>query len=426
MDKVKRTSWLLIASCAFVFMMSIAIKWVYNSSLISIRAEYGLTYSQTRIGSAIYYVSYAVFQVLLAIFIKKINIKKVFFISIILSSVTYTLLAFVGNLWVLWSVMAINGALQAPHWSGCIYFIAKYMRKEYVGKANAFLAITNPLGTALSAGVVALFVYFNAWKLSFVVFGVGMILSAFLFKYAELQAEKHLGAVEVKRRPTAGANAGVSYSKKEKRSFLLIVLYVAFCSMIATGVGNAVKSSLSDLLFDVHNLNESLSILITIFLPLLAAAFKIFAFKLCDRQNGDVAKVNLWLACGGVLFVGGLSLTFANSLVACIILPVFAYSVILSIASIFGSYFSLRMRDKFNPGATSAITNAFGSVGTGCMPYLSALFLDIGGLKGYRLNFLFLFALMVTVTGLIFILHLTKKKNPLMKDLFKYKRKSKR
>ncbi len=424
MDKIKRTSWLLIISCVIAFTMSIAIKWVYNSSLISIREEYGLTYSQTRIGTVVYYVSYAIFQVLLAIFIKKINLKKVFVVSIVLSALSYILLAFVGNLWVLWSVMAINGALQAPHWSGCVYFIARYIKREYLGKANVLLSITTPFGTALSAGVVALFVHFNAWKLSFVVFGVGMILSTFLFRYAEKRAEKHLEVIEEKAKPVSDKKE-LAGEKKERTGILLTIIYIAVCVMIASGVNNAVKSSLSDLLFDVHNLNESLSILITIFLPLLASAFQIMAFKLCDRQNEDFVKVNLWFMCAGAALIGGLCLTFANSLVACIILPVVTYAILAGIPSLFGAYFSLRIRDKFNPGATSAIVNAFASVGTGCMPYLSALFLDIGGLKGYRLNFVFILALAVFVAGLIFALQLTKRKNPLLKGRFEKKNRRK-
>ncbi len=407
-----KLSYLLIVSLCLIFTFSIGIKAVYNTALIQIREEYNITNFQTQIGSFIYYGVYAVSQVLLACFIKKLNIKKLFFFSIIASSISYSLMIFADEPWKLWLLLAINGVLQAPHWSGCIYFISRLLKGKYMEKATSSMAIANPLGAAIASGVVAFFIFLNQWRISFVLLAVLMIATAFMFKYAEGELEK----VVDEREPEGAQDCPKEQrervlTSRQKRDVWITVCIMFLITVLTSGGYTIAKQTLSIYLFDMHGVNKSLSVLLSLFLPVVAMLFKLVLLKIYYKHKNYlflsfVTEIVVVLCTLLLLF------TYQDMLIMGLILYTVLYSLMLSGATMLGgSVFGLDIRDKMNAGTSAAILNAGGSIGCATLPLVGGAILDIGGALGWNILFISLAGVVGVVVLILAALLLTKKKN---------------
>ncbi len=417
--KIRNTSYFLVFSCSFVFLLSIALKKVYVSALITIQAEYGMSAMETRIGTLLYYCVYAVSQVLLGIFFKKINVKKVFFISAILSAITYSITVFCTAPWQLWIIQCVNGVIQAPLWSGCIYFVGKFIKNRYLSVTNTILAFANPMGQAVASGIVALFAFLKLWKVSFAVLGVLMIGAAFMFKIAELKSEKCLGEIQNKQTPAQEQVAATVVDKKSYKHlyllFTFIVFFVAFIAALQSGVLEVSSQLITELLFKVYKLPDSISILVPIVVPFIKTGMVLVVYQIYYRlKNLFMVSFGLCVACC-VLSV--LMYFFASvNLVCAIIIPTLLSATAHALTAMLGTQFSLATRKKYNSGSSSAINNGVACAFTGIMPFVSGAILDVGGDAAWTGNYILVMAICAVSTLMVLSLLLTKKKNPLFID----------
>ena len=73
-EKRKKIGNLLIYSCFFTYMMSMSVKGIVAAEMGFLQEMWSLTYTQTSLSNAFYFVIYGLVQIGLFIFMKKINI----------------------------------------------------------------------------------------------------------------------------------------------------------------------------------------------------------------------------------------------------------------------------------------------------------------------------------------------------------------
>ena len=163
---------LFIFACFLMIAFMMASKLVYTASMVEILDVFQMTEDVFALGPAIYYIIYAIVQLLLAAFIFKINIKNYLVISTALSCVVTALLALSTGITYFCIVLAINGIMQAGIWACCMYFLTKHLPVCMLPKANTLMTCGFPTGTIISYAISSLCVALGKWWLSFVVVGV--------------------------------------------------------------------------------------------------------------------------------------------------------------------------------------------------------------------------------------------------------------
>ncbi len=409
--KESRASYLLAISCCAIFLLSTGIKNVYASALIPIKAEFGLTDAQATIGNLLYYCVYGAAQIILALFFKKFNIKRIFLPAVILTSICYSLMTIANAPWKLWVILGVCGILDAPLWAGCIHFVGKFLRGKYIAKANAVLSLATPLGLALGYVAVATFVKTGPWKLSFLVLAVLMFASAVLFKYSEITANKILTPIEKK-----ATQAVEQTTPSKKRFYLLVVIYVALFVGLLNGARYTMNQFVPVMIFDVYKWPDSLSIITAVILPIVNAVANVITSKMFEK---GVYYLKLALIVAAISASSSIALLFlfdAGAVWFVIISVVFTCWMSV-VSQIFIGFFPLVIGKKFSAGAAGAMSNGFSAVCSGVMPFISALL--IGSDKNNLLwdnACLLMIAISTLVVVMITVLVITRRKNALLNE----------
>ena len=130
----------LLIACYMFYLLSFAIKLVYTCQLQAIIDDFKTTKTQASLGLTIYYFVYAIAQVVLGIFILKINMRNFLLITSLMSAISFSMIGLTDNLTVVWVIFGLNGILQSGSVGGIMYIFAKYLPNETLSYANKVLA----------------------------------------------------------------------------------------------------------------------------------------------------------------------------------------------------------------------------------------------------------------------------------------------
>ncbi len=408
--KEKKASYILMISCCVIFLISVGLKSVYSSALVSIQSEFGVTKTETRIGSLIYYVMYGLAQILMVVFIKKINVGKIFLVSVISGAVCYALMLLTDQMWKIWVILGVCGVLDAPLWPGCIYFIGRYLKNEYLTKANSFMSISTPLGFALSFGVVSLFIALNAWRFSYLFLSSLMLLAAFLFWYSERQSKSCLSVIE----PVKNNNISTN-SKKINRFYFFVVLYVSIFIAVLGGATYSMNQIMPEIIHDVFEQPKAISTLFTTLLPAINAIANVIMFKIVSK-GFNYLKIAMILAVAALIGSVSLFFLYSSNLAVLLIFAVIFTCALSATTQIFCGLFPLKVREKYNSASSSALTNGLLATSAGFTPFLSAMLLDLGGGNAYGNVFILIMGITAFYLVMVSILFFTRKKNSLLSE----------
>ncbi len=410
--KEKRASYLLMISCCIIFLVNVGLKSVYSSALVSIQSEFSATKTQTRIGSLVYYLAYGITQILMVIFIKKLNIGKIFAVASISTAICYTIMLFTNEMWQFWVVLGLCGVLDAPLWSGCIYFVGKYLKNEYLTKANSFLSVSTPLGFALSFGVVSLFIALDAWRFAYLFLSIIMLCACGLFLYSEKYSEKHLNPIEKAEVENSSADG---LSRNTKRFYFLVVLYVAVCVAILGGATYSMNQIMPEMMFSIYNFPKATSTLVTTLLPVINAIVNILLFKLVDK---GVYYLKISFVISILCFISAIALYFLFDMhwAVLLVLAIIFTCTLSASTQFFCGVFPLQIRSKYNSASSSALTNGLLATMAGVTPFLCAMLLDLGDGKAFGNVFLLIIGIAFITLVMVSVLYLTRKRNSLLND----------
>ena len=408
--KYKKEYLKLIYGALFFYAFVIAIKLAYSAQMVEIISYYKSTKSLVALGPTIYYAVYSVAQVVLGIFIHKINLKRYLIITTILSAISFSFIGLTSDLWQVWLIFGLNGILQSASWGGINYILCNRLPNGLLPYANKIVITGFAIGNSLTYAVSALCVEFLSWKLTFAVLGTIFILSLFnLIHKDRLVAKVNAKGDEIEEKiePLAKHTYVIPQGKKfNVKMHMAIMALLAFGS---TSLMYAFCNWIPNILVEIHNFPVSLSILITLIVPLVDAPAKIISYSLYDKTNkvyfgGALSGFATMILLGVMIFVYDTNLILV--IIMCVLLKFFT-------AFFFGTYCTytiMKYKNYVNVARETLINNALASFGAGIMPFIGALVMDLLNWKAY---FIFLtgFALLTTLIALVLALVVKIKRN---------------
>ncbi len=372
---------LLIFATFFMYVVLTGAKNIYVAEKTTLAAT-GIFGSFTDLAATMeyYFYSYAVTQILLVFFIKKLNIKWYLSATIGLSALLTMLVGATNTINEQWMIFIVNGALQAGVWSCSMKVLTKYLPGDRLPGANKLMSCGPAVATAVSYSVAALFG--ENWRLPFVILG-GLLLSAvaLFFVSVTLVSRIELESPSLAREQESEAEEHDSLHITNKKRVLLFYAVSASVGFLVTAIFFFIYNNIDLYLKDIGGFDNTTAKLITVLAPLVIILGPFITVNLCEREKN-------FILVGFVMFGAALAVavplffTFDKGLY--ISLPLlFIFIVALNGGRMIPlSIIPMRMRGRIDPGVYSATANSLASIASGTAPKLLAYVRDRGGAFG--------------------------------------------
>ena len=265
--KKNKKATLLIILCWLVYTCSYIGKLGYNANITQIETLFGVTHAEAGMVSTFFFFAYGVGQIINGILCKKYNVRYVVFGSLILSGVMNWLVGVVHSFEALKYFWLINGAALSVLWTSLIRLLSEALEEKYMGRAVIVMGTTVATGTFLVYGMSALFVALRRFQTIFYLAGILLPLIAvvWMVSYPFLTKKQAVSEVCQEKETTC-----VEGSSKTLKGLWIIFIILAFYAVVNNLVKDGLTTWVPMILKDLYHLPDYISILLTIFLPILA------------------------------------------------------------------------------------------------------------------------------------------------------------
>lgn len=374
--KKMTASGLLLALCWMAYTCSLIGKVNYSASITQVEAFFGVSHAEAGMVSTFYFFAYGAGQIINGLLCKKYNIKYMVFGSLFLSGVINFAVGLTKNFAVIKWLWLINGLSLSVLWPSLIRLLSETFSKRRMVTASVIIGTTTATGTFITYGLGSLYAALGVFRFSFytaaVVLPLGALVWFFSFskltKKAKVEGEKEDeedGVVVLQAQSADKAQGKVKMTRPILITVLLLCLFAVATNFIKDGLTTWIPSILKE----EYGLPASLSILLTLFLPVLGIFGNLFSNKLY-RFFGDFIIVVGVLFLGATALVGGVIASLSLR-VAAITLIAFALTYFLagSSNSTITSVFPLQMKGKINSGLIAGIINGCCYIGSTISSY---------------------------------------------------------
>ena len=395
----KRSLW-LIALCWLVYACSYIGKLGYNANVTQIETLYGVTHAEAGTVSTFFFFAYGAGQIVNGLLCKKYNLRFAVFGSLLLSALMNILVGLAPSFAILKFLWLVNGAALSVLWTALIRLLAETLTEEKRKTAVIVMGTTVATGTFLTYGMSALFVALGNFQTVFYVAGALLPVVAVVW----LIAYPHLTNTEAQPKESE-ATKTESAEATDKKSGLQGLWAALIVMAVFAVTDNLVKDGLTtwvpSILKETYALPDYVSILLTLFLPVLAVFGATVAVALQKKIKSFVLICAvLFLTSAaligvviGFLPTGAVVVTMISfALVSCLMSGV--NNVITSMAPMF-------WKNKINSGMLAGILNGFCYLGSTVSAYGLGAVADAWG---WTATFWLLFALCAgcAIVGLVF------------------------
>lgn len=320
-----------------------------------------------------YFYSYAVMQVLIIFFIKKVNIKWFLTITLGISAILTSIMSFTTTIISHYVIYTANGFLQAGVWGCTLKILSKYLPNRLLPLASSLMNTGPATAGIISYGVAAAFG--ENWSFPFLLLGIILLALVLLFYIATMLASKI---------STEKTFLPIDESSKEGSTFLnlnsnsKIVAFYAFSilvGLLGTIIYFIVNNNLDVYLKQIGGLSNDLCKLLTVLAPICTVIGPLITVKACEKTDNFILVAGITFSVSLVLIILTLLLYNTNVYLGLTILILFliasngARMIVMTITS-------LKMRNVIDTGMYATSVNAVSSIFVGLAPKLASLILD--------------------------------------------------
>lgn len=376
----------LLISCYLFYTFTMTIKLIYSSQIAEVINYFKTTKSMASLGLTIYYFIYAISQLVLGLIISKINVKRFLVVTSILSAISFSLIAVTNSLWQVLIILGLNGVFQCANWGGINYLLSKNLPNDTLPYCSKFMVTGAVVGTALSYLISSLCVEFFSWKTSFIIMGVIYFISIIYLALCESKVEKVVQLKDEYEYTKSNNDLSSDYviPKGQKVNITFIMIFMALISFLSYSIYYGLGTWIPSYLIEVHAFPISLSILITLIMPLAGVPSRLFMFKSFDKsgkifqKNGVVAIILTMLL---IIMVFTYRLNLLYAIIASLILRILTEAYLTGSSS----YTFLKFKNYINAGTFALIVNSLAAVGAGIISIVSGRLMDLFGWADYYL-----------------------------------------
>lgn len=407
-NTAKRSSVLIIALCWLAYTVAYLGRLNFNAYIEPIKNQLGASKSELGLVSSFFFFSYGAGQLFHGILSKKYNTRVSVAVALIGSAAVNLAMSFCYEAGAMKYWWLLNGFFQSVLWSSVIKTLGDRLPDEMFPKAIVVMSTPPALGTFLAYGMSAALSSAHAsYKTVFFIPAVllsvtGAVWFIFVAKADKLSKESN----------------ELSYVKDEKKkadfspAFVFGAVLLLMTAITNGFIKDGVTTWTPSILKERYDMAESLSILITVILPLLAIAGSWFSTQLHKRwKNSSALNAGLYLAETGVLFFVMILARNASIKSPVLLIMLFSGSAMLmsAVNNIITAIIPLYMRDKMESGLLAGVLDTFCYVGSSLSTGLLGYIADKSSWNGVFLC-LFIFGAAAFVLSILSVINGKSKK----------------
>ena len=383
--KAKQSSALVIFLCWAAYTVAYLGRLNFNAYIEPIREQIGASKTEMGLVSSFFFFSYGAGQLIHGILSRKYNTRYSIAVALIGSALVNVGMALCPDVSAMKYVWLLGGVFQSILWSSLIKTLSDRLPDEMLSKAVVVMSTTAALGTFLSYGLSALFSSMHV-DYRWIFYAPAAVLTAVGVLWFLL-----LGKADRSIR----ANESAAYVPKTKQRPSLTPVFVStsillvFAAISNGFIKDGVTTWTPSILKERYGMEASMSILITVLLPLIAIFGATISATLYKRMK-STSKLD-------AVFYGietlVLSLVFllararstngiAKSPVILIVLFACSAMLMAAVNNVITSIIPLTMRDRMDSGLLAGVLDTFCYVGSTLSTALLGYIADHGSWNG--------------------------------------------
>ena len=355
----------LILLCWLVYACSYIGKVNYAANINPVMEFYKVDHSTAGLVSTFFFFAYGVGQVINGLFCKKYNLKWIVFISLILSGTINLIVGISNDFTLIKYLWMINGFSMSILWPSLIRLLSETLTKKDMAKASIIMGTTVASGTFLVYALSALFVKIN-FKISFYLPAGMFLIVALIWLFAF--------SITVSKAKEEEMEEDIALTKDKQEDFNPSLLMLSIVMLCIYGIAvNLIKDGLTtwvpSILKEQYKLDGSLSMILTVVLPIVAIFANAFAVSIHKKIPDFVLQCALMFLISGCILGGVIAGIKLNQFVITLFGFVVVCFLVSSCNSLITSIFPLFMKGKVNSGKIAGLINGFCYLGSTTSSY---------------------------------------------------------
>ena len=309
--------------------------------------------------------AYGVGQLINGLLCKYYNPKYVITGALSISALMNLLMPLCNDYRLMALLWLANGIVQSMLYSLLIRTISLNIKSGGISRAIYTMSTTVAAGTALAYGISALSVALGNWRAAFYAAAVCLLLAAcvwvvILTRIEQICAKGILEADDLPVRTAAPAG-----TKHRISSYIVIAMGFIGITAIANGfIKDGVNNWLPKLLHDEFGVRDSLSIILTLLLPIFSVLGSVLARRLYLRLGNHLLINGIFYGIAFVLSLGVFLLYPLRSVPLTMILFIGLACMMAAINNVITGMFPLDNRDRMDSGLLAGLMDTLCYLGS--------------------------------------------------------------
>lgn len=364
----KKQAKILIALCWLLYVSAYLGRYSYSTNILPMSNYYNVEKDVVSLATTFFFFAYGAGQIINGLLCRYYNVKYILTGALIISSII-NMLVFLGlpfeyikYLWLL------NGAVQSVLWPSLIMCLSKNLDEKNIQKSIIIMATTTSVGTFLAYGLSSLLAIWGAFKIAFLVGAIIMTVSALLWLFFHDSITVKTQEVEETVAENEQANQ-VKQTKKMDGSVIRVLIIFGVVAVIINLMKDGLLTWVPNILSEKYEVSDSLSILLTLVLPVLAIFGSAFVVEL-SKKIKDYSFLMAILFCFTSILIGVVIGLFKTPFWVLVLIVFGLVSLLMSGANnVVTSMIPLQLRNKSNSGFVAGILNGCCYVGSTLSQY---------------------------------------------------------
>ena len=348
----------LIFLCWAAYTAAYVARLNYNASMVEILSQLGTTKQAAGTVSSFFFFAYGAGQLINGLLSKRYNTRYSVALALSASSVINFSMTFGGGIDTMKYLWFFNGVFQSILWSSLIKTLSDNLADSKLSKAVMVMSTTVASGTFASYGLAALFSYLKLdWTVIFYVASILVGAVAVLW---------FVGMSVVKKDKDEGTTTEIrEKSKLSLKPVFIISVIVILISAVTNGfIKDGITTWVPSILKEEFGVPSSLSIIVTLLLPVLSIFGTSIVNKLHKKQKDENALNGIFYFVTIILTVLIILTLNLKSVPLTLILFGGIACLMSAVNNVITSVVPLYSRDKIDSGFSAGLLNTFCYIGS--------------------------------------------------------------